>query len=147
MDNETIRIAIGLRLEAAICVSHSCAHYGENVDNSTNNELSCKWSEGRHPKHASINEIIHRALCTAQVHQNWNHRDFIEIMNADQMDAHLLLGRVVRFSVGFTFPDIYDPFYRTAADNGAGSIAKMAEIKKKVNTNKSMRPITLYPLQ
>ncbi len=30
-------------------------------------ELSCKKSEGRHYRHSTINDIVHRALSSAQV--------------------------------------------------------------------------------
>jgi hypothetical protein len=62
MDNEAIQVAIGLRLGAALCVPHKCQHCGEPVDTSGTHGLSCVRSQGRIPRHADLNQLIHRAL-------------------------------------------------------------------------------------
>ncbi len=50
MDNNTIRVA---RLGAPLCRSHSCRHCGAEVDSLATHGLSCRWSEGRHHRHAA----------------------------------------------------------------------------------------------
>ena len=67
MDNETTRVAIGLRLGAPLCQPHQCRHCGSAVDALATHGLSCRWSEGRLPRHAAINDIIHRSLTSAKV--------------------------------------------------------------------------------
>ena len=62
MDNETLRIAIGLRLGCPLSQPHACVHCGEEVDRYATHGLSCKWSQGRHSRHGELNDIIHRAL-------------------------------------------------------------------------------------
>ena len=49
MDDETLRIAIGLRLGCLMSLPHICAHCGEHVDQSATHGLSCKWSQGGTP--------------------------------------------------------------------------------------------------
>jgi hypothetical protein len=66
MNNETIRIATGLRLGAALCAPHNCS-CGVSVDARGIHGLSCRRSAGRHQKHAQLNDIIHRALTRAGV--------------------------------------------------------------------------------
>ena len=44
MDDETLRIAIGLRLGCPLSLPHICAHCGEHVDQFATHGLSCKWS-------------------------------------------------------------------------------------------------------
>ena len=61
MDDETTHIVVGLRLGTPLCSSHECSHCGTTVDDLTTHSLSCHWSEGRHPRHAAVNNIIHRA--------------------------------------------------------------------------------------
>ena len=67
MDNDTIRVAAGLRLGAPLCMPHSCYHCGEEVDCLAMHGLSCRWSEGRHHRHAAMNGIIHRTLAATKV--------------------------------------------------------------------------------
>ena len=67
MDDNTIRIAIGLRLGTPLCIPHLCYHCGANVDTLGTHGLSCRFSAGRHFRHAMLNDILHRALSSANV--------------------------------------------------------------------------------
>ena len=67
MEDDTIHIAVGLRLGSPLCRPHPCQHCGEEVDQSGTHGLSCRRSEGRHYRHATINNIVHRALSTARI--------------------------------------------------------------------------------
>ena len=67
MDDNTIRVAAGLRLGALLCRPHSCTHCGEEVDSLATHGLSCRWSEGRHHRHAEMNDIMKRALTSAKI--------------------------------------------------------------------------------
>ena len=64
MDDKTIRIAIGLRLGGPIFIPNLCHYCGSNVDM---HGLSCRFSAGRHFRHATLNDILHRALSSANV--------------------------------------------------------------------------------
>ena len=52
MDDETVWVAVGLRLGTPLCQPHKCSHCGLEVDPLGTHGLSCQWSEGRHPRHA-----------------------------------------------------------------------------------------------
>ena len=67
MDNNTVHVAVGLRLGAAICHPHTCCHCGAEVDHFATHGLSCRKSEGRHFRHSALNDILHRALSSANV--------------------------------------------------------------------------------
>ena len=67
MDDETTLIAVGLRLSTPLCSPHECSYCGTAVDDLATHSLSCHQSEGRHPRHAAVNDIIHRALASAKV--------------------------------------------------------------------------------
>ena len=67
MDNNTVRVAVGLRLGSLLCRPHTCHHCGMQVDGTATHGLSCKWSEGRHQRHAAVNDIIHCALSAAHL--------------------------------------------------------------------------------
>ena len=61
LDNESLRIALGLRIGVPIVVEHMCVS-GSKVDVFGTHGLSCRQSGGRIPWHAAMNETIHRAL-------------------------------------------------------------------------------------
>ena len=67
MCNKTIRIAVGLRMGAAICHSHSCEICGREADQLGHNGLSCRYSQGRLAQHNALNSIIHHALAAAKI--------------------------------------------------------------------------------
>ena len=67
MDDDTLRVAAGLRLGATLCQPHNCQHCGDAVDEFALHGLSCRKSQGRHPRHAAINMLLQRALASARV--------------------------------------------------------------------------------
>ena len=67
MDNNTVRVAVGLRLGSPLCRPHTCHHCGVQVDSTARHGLSCKWSEGRHQRHAAVNDVVHRAMSPAHL--------------------------------------------------------------------------------
>ena len=67
MDDNTIHIAIGLHLGVPLCIHHLCHHCGSNVDTLGTHRLSCRFSAGRHFCHTMLNDILHRALSSANV--------------------------------------------------------------------------------
>ena len=66
LDNETVRMAVGLRLGLTLCEPHVC-HCGAGVDARGTHGLACKRSAGRHPRHGQLNDVIWRAMQRAQV--------------------------------------------------------------------------------
>ena len=67
LDDNTIHVAVGLRNGASLCSPHLFCHCGAQVDHFATHGLSCRWSEGRHSRHAGVNYIIHRALTSAKI--------------------------------------------------------------------------------
>ena len=66
INNNAIRVAVGLRLGSAICETHTCP-CGATVDSLGQHALSCRKNPGRVQHHAQINDLIHRALIRAEV--------------------------------------------------------------------------------
>ena len=66
MSNETIRVAVGVRLGAKLCDPHqrNCVAL---VDAKGLHGLSCRRSTGRHARHSLLNDTIRRALNKAGV--------------------------------------------------------------------------------
>ena len=59
MDDRTVRVAVGLHLGTPLCRLHTCYHCGLEVDALATHVLSCRRSQGRHHRHAVLNNIIH----------------------------------------------------------------------------------------
>ena len=63
---DELRIAIALRTGSKVSELHRC-RCGKNSDEFGLHLLSCRFSEGRLPKHAALNDIICRALKAAGI--------------------------------------------------------------------------------
>jgi hypothetical protein len=66
LDDESIRVAVGLRLGINLCEPHECP-CGALVDARGTHGLSCKRSAGRTSRHFFINDLIWRALTRAGI--------------------------------------------------------------------------------
>jgi len=66
LEDNAIRVAVGLRLGSAICETHTCS-CGATVDSLGQHALSCRKNPGRVQHHAQINDLIHRALIRAEI--------------------------------------------------------------------------------
>jgi len=66
LDNEAIRVAVGLRLGLALCAPHVCP-CGMMVGADGWHGLSCKRSCGRSVRHNLLNDLVYRALIKASV--------------------------------------------------------------------------------
>src|SRR6218665_464362 len=64
LDNEAVRVAVGLRLGHALCAPHSCV-CGSWVGQEGHHGLVCRRAQGRSLRHHAINDIIWRALLRA----------------------------------------------------------------------------------
>ena len=62
--DSNLRIACALRLGSIICQQHTCP-CGVEVDPLGRHGLLCKLQVGRHLRHSQINDIVKRALTTA----------------------------------------------------------------------------------
>ena len=66
LDDEAIRVAIGLRLGIDLCAPHTCP-CGHMVDARGAHGLSCRRSVGRITRHNLINDIVFRAFTRANI--------------------------------------------------------------------------------
>ena len=64
LDDESIRIAVGLRRGTALCAPHICP-CGSLVDSAGVHGLSCRISAGRSARHHQINDLVYRSLSRA----------------------------------------------------------------------------------
>src|SRR6218665_288544 len=66
VEDEDVRVAVGLRLGVAICEPHMCA-CGARIDSRGSHGLSCSLGFGRILRHSTIKDIIHRSLSKAGI--------------------------------------------------------------------------------
>ncbi|XP_047984053.1 uncharacterized protein LOC125224669 [Leguminivora glycinivorella] len=66
LDNDSLRVAVALRLGCDVCVPHLCI-CGTMVESNGHHALSCCRCAGRFPRHHALNDIIRRAFVSANV--------------------------------------------------------------------------------
>ena len=131
MDNDTFRIAVGLRLGSSLCRTHTCCHCGAEVDSLATHGLSCRWIEGRHFRHAALNDIIHQALSSAKIPSRLEPSG---VYRADgkRPDGISVVpwknGKLLAWDV--TCTDTFAPSYIASATSNAGAVAALAEERK-----------------
>ena len=100
MDDDTIRVAVGLRLGTTLCRPHACHHCGSEVDCLGIHGLRCTHSEGHRARHAAINGIVHRTLTAAHVPSRLEPAGISHCKASNQMVSQQPPGRVVSFWYG-----------------------------------------------
>jgi hypothetical protein len=66
LDDNTIRIAVGLRLGSYVCEPHTCI-CGAFVNSTGSHAFSCKKSTGRLIRHNYLNNVVYRSLTRALI--------------------------------------------------------------------------------
>lgn len=66
LDSDSLRVAAALRLGCNICEIHACI-CGSTVETNGHHALSCNRCHGRFPRHHALNDLIRRALISANV--------------------------------------------------------------------------------
>ena len=145
MDDETVRIAAGLRLGTPLCRSHSCHHCGTEVDQFATHGLSCRYSKGRHARHAAINSIVHRSLTAAKIPSRLEPTG-LSRTDGKRPDGVSLIswqsGKILVWDA--TCPDTFARSHRAEAVKGAGLVAAKAENHEKIKILPSLL-VTLFP--
>ena len=67
MEDQTVRVTVGLRLGTSLRSPHSCHHCSLEVNALAMHGLNCPQRQGCHYRHASLNNVIHRLLSAANV--------------------------------------------------------------------------------
>ena len=128
MDDETTRVAVGLRLGTPLCRPHECSNCGAMVDDLATHGLSCRFSEGRHPRHAEMNSIIQRSLTSAKVPSRLEPSGLYR-SDGKRPDGCTILpwkfGKMLVWDA--TCPDTYAPSHISDATREAGAVAAQAE--------------------
>ena len=132
MDDNTVRVSVGLRLGTTLCRPHDCFHCGAEVNHLGTHGLSCVRSEGLHNRHAALNDIVHRALTAAHIPSRLEPSGIFR-SDGKRPDGITLVpwksGRLLVWDA--TCPDTFAPSYLPTAASGVGEVAAAAEERKK----------------
>ena len=133
MDDDVIRIAVGLRLGLPLCRPHECSNCGAQIEEFGTHGMSCRFSRGRHSRHASLNDIIKRSLDTAKIP---SHLEPSGLYRSDgkRPDGASVVpwtrGEILVWDA--TCVDTLAPSHRVLAAREAGAVADDAEHRKRV---------------
>ena len=133
MEDEVVRVAVGLRLGLPLGCSHTCSSCGSEVDELGTHGLSCRFSKGRHSRHAAVNDIIRRALDSARIP---SHIEPLGLYRSDgkRPDGATVVpwkyGRVLVWDA--TCTDTLAPSHRALAAREPRAVAADAEQRKRV---------------
>ena len=119
---------VGLRLGTPLRSLHECSHCGTTVDDLATDGLSCRWSNGRHPRHAAVNDIIHKILASAKVPSRLEPSGLYR-SDGKRPDGWSIVpwksGKMLVWDA--THPDTYAPSHVSLAAGEAGAVAAQAE--------------------
>ena len=104
LDDEAIRVSVGLRLGVNLCVQHTCP-CGATVDCTGIHGLSCHLAFGRQARHHLVNDIVWRAMNAAGVPST---KEPVGLLRNDGPDGLSLIswrgGRAVTWDVTVVNP-------------------------------------------
>ena len=133
MDNEAVHIAVGLRLGLPLCRPYQCVQCGSQVDKLGTHVLSCRYSKGRHPHHAGVNNVIKRSLDAAQIPSRLEPTGLYRSDGKHPDGASIVLWKCGRALVwDATCPDTLAHFNEQISSREAGAVAAEAEGRKKL---------------
>ena len=131
MDDDMLRVTVGLLLGVPVCGPHQCRHCSAEVDTLGRHALSRRNSEGRHLRNAALNDIVKRALFVAHIQSR------LEPTGLSRSDRKRPDGvtQTPWKSGGLlvwdaTCPDAFAASYRAQATLEAGKVAESAEDRK-----------------
>ena len=73
MDDDVIRIGVGLHLGLALCHPHACSNCGAEVNVDGIHGLSCRYSRGSHSRHFALMTLSSALLKQLKSPVTWSH--------------------------------------------------------------------------
>ena len=146
LDDEAVRVAVGLRLGLDLCVPHQC-RCGLPVDARGLHSLVCKHAPGRTARHHAVNDIVARAFSAADIPVS---KEPVGLFTTDgkRPDGMTLIpwkgGKPAAWdvTVGCTTADSYV----SSSAREAGAVAELAASRKTVKYACLMSDYNFYPI-
>ena len=146
LDDEAVRVAVGLRLGAKLCEPHQCP-CGAKVDPEGTHGLACRRSAGRITRHHALNDLVWRALGRANIPAV---KEPVGLLRADgkRPDGLTLIpwqaGKCMTWDV--TATDTLAESYLLATSSSAGAAAESAAERKELKYQSLVLTHTFIPL-
>ena len=132
LDDEAVRVAIGLRLGVNLCAPHGCS-CGALVDALGIHRLSCRRSAGRMSRHDMLNDIIFHACIRSGVLASKEPTGLF-LNDEKRTDGMTLvpwkMGRCVTWDV--TYPDTLVAFHHQITAYASGAASERAAMLKHI---------------
>ena len=130
LDDEAVRVAVGLRLGLDLCVPHDC-HCGSRVDACGVHSFVCKKAPGKTSRHHALNDLIARAFSSAGLPVTKEPSGLLR-SDGKRPDGLTLLpwssGKALCWDVTVTCP-LADSYINAAARE-PGAAAELAALRK-----------------
>jgi hypothetical protein len=146
LDDEAVRVAVGLRLGARLCEPHQCP-CGARVDPEGTHGLACRRSAGRTSRHHALNDLVWRALGRANVPAV---KEPVGLVRSDGKRPDGLTqipwqaGKCMTWDV--TVTDTLAESYLSATSSSAGSAAEGAANRKELKYQSIANTHSFIPL-
>jgi len=146
LDDEAVRVAVGLRLGARLCEPHQCP-CGAKVGPEGTHGLACRRSAGRTSRHHTLNDLVWRALGRANVPAV---KEPIGLLRSDGKRPDGLTqipwqaGKCMTWDV--TVTDTLAESYIQATSSTAGAAAEGAADRKELKYQSLAHTHTFIPL-
>jgi len=132
LPDESFRVTMALRVGAPMCHEHKCGGCGAPVTAKGLHGLACKKSAGRHMRHSDANDVLSRALTSANV---CNIREPIGCFRSDGKRPDGLTINPWKGGLtaawDYTTPDTYAKSHLGPTSTRPGAAAAQAETKKR----------------
>jgi len=146
LNNEALRVAVGLRLGAELCQPYRCT-CGASVDSLGSHALSCKRNPGRSQRHHAMNDLIWRALSKAGFPSIKEPQGLLRT-DGKRPDGLTLIpwrnGRCATWDV--TVADTVATSYLSLTSSCAGSAAEAAATRKEAKYSEISSNFHFFPL-
>lgn len=146
LDDEAVRVAVGLRLGTSLCEPHTCI-CGTAVNALGTHGLACKRSAGRIGRHQYLNDILWRALNRANIPAIKEPQGLVR-SDGKRPDGVTQIpwseGKCVSWDV--TVTDTLAASNVSIASSAAGSAAEAAACKKLQKYAEIMNSYTFVPI-
>ena len=146
LDDEAVRVAVGLRLSLPLCVPHKC-RCGAQVDARGLHSFVCKRAPGRSSRHHALNDVVARAFHSAGIPVT---KEPTGLLRSDgkRPDGMTLIpmeaGKSVVWDVTVTCTTA-ESYVASSADE-AGAAAKMAAARKTTKYGDLAPQYSFYPV-
>ena len=149
LNNDQLRIAATIRLGAPVSIDHTCARCGSLSDGFGYHALCCPKSTGRHHRHHLMNDVIDRAMHSAQIPTRLEPIGLCRESNLKPDGITLTPwshGKSIAWDVTCAFP--LAPSWLPTALRGGNSVASAVEERKKkkygpLSSDYKIQPVSL----